>query len=241
MKHIQSSPQRIVSLCADAGVVVSLSCAAASLSYLEAIQAANESVNLTRISDFEQGIRLHVVDSLVALPEVVAAPDGPMLDLGSGGGFPGVPLALASSRPTTLLDSTAKKMRAVEEVLVAEGLATVIATAAARAEEYATQQPNHFAVVVARAVAPLPSLVELAAPFLSTDGVFVALKGSPEGTERTNARRVAALVGLRESSWRELLLPGGSETRTLVTYRRVAEPQVRIPRRTGLAQHSPLA
>lgn len=85
--------------------------------YLDSILEANKVTNLTRITDGEQACLLHVEDSLVGLPEVNEAPAGLYGDLGSGGGFPGVPLALATGRKTLLVDSVKKKMAIVQSAL----------------------------------------------------------------------------------------------------------------------------
>lgn len=232
---------RIIELCASGGVIVREDVAAQILSYLRAILLANRSLNLTRIADDSSAVRLHIVDSLMAIPEVDAAPDGRLLDMGSGGGFPGVPLAVASGRRSVLLDSTEKKMKAVAAALVECRLGSEVDVVTARAEEYALREPGAFAVVTARAVAPLAALVELAAPLLRENGVLIALKGAPDSRERADGSATARVVGLREIGWREFQLPGGAEKRTIVSYRRTGNPKVRLPRRVGLAQHSPLA
>ena len=212
------------------------------LQYLFAVLDANTRINLTRITDPESAIRLHLVDSLVALPELSTAPLGRVLDIGSGGGFPGVPLAVASGREFVLLDSVAKKIAAVVSVLDAlPSPGATIAVSAERAEDVASSDPRGFAAVVARAVAPLPSLVELAAPVLIEGGVLIALKGRPGPEEYASGRAAAKLVGMTELKRRELTLPSGGEMRTIVVYRKTGRSSVALPRRTGLAQNSPLA
>jgi 16S rRNA (guanine527-N7)-methyltransferase len=95
--------------------------------------------------------------------------------------------------------------------------------------------------VIARAVAPLASLVELAAPLLSQNGLFIAMKAKCDEAELAAGRDVATIVGLEERSIRRLVLPDGGETRTIVSYVRTGVSRVTVPRRTGLAQHHPLA
>ena len=87
------------------------------LSHLRMVMDANERVNLTRISDMEEGLLLHVEDSLTALQEMERAPDGLYADMGSGAGFPGIPLAIATGRKTTLIDSRKKKMDEVAAIV----------------------------------------------------------------------------------------------------------------------------
>jgi 16S rRNA (guanine527-N7)-methyltransferase len=212
------------------------------LQYLFGLLDANTRVNLTSITDPEDAIRLHLADSLAALPELLTAPAGRVLDMGSGGGFPGVPLAAVSGREFVLLDSVAKKVTAVASVLGALPTpGATIVVSPERAEEIAGTQGAGFAAVVARALAPLPSLVELAAPLLIDGGLLIALKGSPEPAEYLSGLAAGELAGMAELTRRELTLPHGGEARTIVVYRKTGRPQLTLPRRTGLAQNSPLA
>lgn len=245
--HMEQSRQQLdaqlVSLLRDLGLdVPPLPARVNMIDYLLEILAVNERINLTNITEPEAALRLHIVDSLTALPELAGSPVGPALDIGSGGGFPGVPLAIASGRPFTLLDSVAKKGCAVRDVL--ENLspyALDIEVLSARAEQQAIPDRGQFSAVVARAVAPLPSLVELASPFLQPGGLLIALKGRPDSSERGSGAAVARMVGMAEQSWRELSLPRGGERRTVVAYIKERRSTVDLPRRAGLAQHSPLS
>jgi 16S rRNA (guanine527-N7)-methyltransferase len=212
----------------------------ASCDYLQRILEANTQQNLTRIHESESAVRLHLLDSLSAVPEVAAAPQGELLDIGTGGGFPGVPLALATKRKTVLLDSSQKKIRAVAAALADARIGNVDSVSA-RAEEFAVAHAGTFAVVVARAVAPLAALVELAAPLLIAGGHAVFLKGTPDAAERGAGAVAASTLGLRELRVRELKLPGGGERRSIVTYERIGASSIALPRRTGLAQKRPLA
>lgn len=207
--------------------------------YLGRILELNELHNLTRIHESGSAVRLHLLDSLTPIPEVNAAPEGRLLDIGTGGGFPGVPLALATARSTVLLDSSQKKIGAVSTALADVGIGDVL-TVAARAEEYALREPDSFAVVVARAVAPLSSLAELAAPFLVHGGRAVFLKGAPEVAELDAGDRVGVMLGLERIGTRAFMLPGASERRTIVVFERKAPPTIALPRRVGNAQKRPL-
>jgi len=208
--------------------------------YIVAILDANRQTNLTRIVEPAQAARLHGLDSLAAAIELDLAPQGRILDLGSGGGFPGVPLAIQSGRQTTLLDSVRKKMVAVQEAVESTGLGELVHTVVGRAEEHAREHHGEYSAVLARAVAPLGALVELAAPLLRRGGVFIAMKGAPTPEELASGRGVAEVVGLEEVSVRAFTLPEGGETRSIVAYGWVRESKIRLPRRVGLAQHQPL-
>ncbi|MDR1775309.1 MAG: 16S rRNA (guanine(527)-N(7))-methyltransferase RsmG [Actinomycetes bacterium] len=209
--------------------------------HLNFVVETNTKIKLTAITRLDEGARKHVADSLLCLPEVDGAPAGPLLDLGSGGGYPGIPLAVATGRRVDLLDAVKKKMQIIQEFIDSEAaLKESVRTLPYRAESWAEESPESYAAVVARAVAPLPSLVELAAPLMMDHGTFIGLKGKPSEDEIERGHRVADEVGLEYVSLREYTLSEGEE-RCVVCYRKVREPKRRLPRRTGLAQHRPLA
>ena len=132
---------------------------------LELVIEENKVTNLTRIVDWESAQVLHVEDSLAGLPEVEGALEGPYLDMGSGAGFPGIPLAIMTGRETLLADSVGKKTRALDSFAAELGIDDIVSTYHGRIEDLALQQPNHFSLVTARALSSLASLLELASPF----------------------------------------------------------------------------
>lgn len=209
--------------------------------YLDEVLDENTRVNLTSVNLPTDAARMHVVDSLAASPELSGAPQGALVDIGSGGGFPGVPLALVSGRQTTLLDSVGRKGQAVARALRNIGRSEHIGVVTARAEEHALSDPAAYAVAVARAVAPLPSLVELASPLLRQGGHLLAMKAALTEEELIAGDVAAALAGMRRISLRRFTLPTGHEARSLVVYERSGTPQLALPRRNGLAQKRPLA
>lgn len=242
MKHLDETQASLLArLLVEARLEIGPAVQDALMAYLDAIIEVNRSLNLTRITDPESGVRLHLVDSLLALPEVATAPAGPLLDIGTGGGFPGVPLCVATGRSGTLLDSVGKKARAVNAVLGELRIAEGVSAAPERAEEHARSHRGEYAVVTARAVSELPSLVELAAPLLSQGGMLIALKGSPAPEELERGRLVGSKVGMREVSIRRQELPGEHERRCIVSYERCGHSAIKLPRRTGAAQNTPLA
>jgi 16S rRNA (guanine527-N7)-methyltransferase len=209
--------------------------------HLQLVLAANERLNLTRIDDPERGIRLHIVDSLAPLAEVDSAPRGRYADLGSGAGYPGIPLGVAAGRLAVLVESVGKKAEFLREATRELGLEHQIRVYPGRAEALARQDPGGFSLVTARAVAQLASLVELASPLLMHGGVFVAMKGAPGEEEIAHGDAAGRRVGMQRESVRHLVLPDGDETRTVVRYVKVGEPTVELPRADGRAQHRPLA
>lgn len=163
--------------------------------YLTLVYEANQRMNLTRVPP-EQAVGRHLMDSLCLLA-VYAPPEGAqLLDIGSGAGLPGIPLAIV--RPDlrlTLLDSHGKTVQFLREACDALNLpATVVH---ARAEEWAHTPAarEQFDVAVARAVAKMPILAELMTPFLKTGGVGLALKSVNEREEISQAAPAARILG----------------------------------------------
>jgi len=139
---------------------------------LDELEKWNRKVNLTAIRSRDEMVTAHILDSLVARPLLQGRE---ILDVGTGPGFPGLPLAIVEpDREFTLLDSNNKKIMFVQHVAGLLGLDNVTAVKD-RGEDYA---PGHrFDTVIARALAALPRLVEIAGHHVREDGVFVALKG----------------------------------------------------------------
>jgi len=200
----------------------------------------NQTTNLTSITDYDRALVLHVLDSLLVLPEVQAAPSGALLDMGTGAGYPGLPLAVMTGRAATLLDAREKKMALLLEFISQHPELSSCEAVAGRAEEFACAHREAYTVVTARALAPLPTLVELASPLLRVGGRLIALKGRLSTEERTHAAQLRKATGLGEVSHRTYSLPSG-EHREVVVYEKINPAQIKLPRRTGLAQHKPLA
>jgi 16S rRNA (guanine527-N7)-methyltransferase len=151
--------------------------------HLRLLDAWNPAINLTRVSDPRERATRHLLDSLVAAPHIerLLPNGGKIADLGSGGGFPGVPLAARllsrhDGLSMTLIESIGKKARFLEAVTAASGLAPRLRVAHARAEELVQGGGVRFDVVTARAVAPLGELIRLAVPLLTPTGSLLAWK-----------------------------------------------------------------
>ena len=164
---------------------------------LDELERWNRRVNLTAVRDRAEMVTTHIDDSLSARPLLRGER---ILDVGTGAGFPGLPLAIVEpDRDFHLIDSNNKKIQFVQHVAGLLGLVNVTAVKA-RAEDYA---PGHrFDTVIARALASLPKLVEIAGHHVGEDGVFVALKG------RYPAEELKQLPETWQCSVRELRVPG---------------------------------
>lgn len=206
--------------------------------------AWNDAINLTTIVEPEAIARLHVIDSLAAVPVIAGRPGGRgaalrLVDIGSGGGYPG--LALAAALPdarVVVLDSVAKKARFLEAAAEAMGFApsgrvrpSAIRAEALAAEVRARREPP-FDVVTARAVAALPILLELAFPLLAVGGILVAWKRGDIGVELAAARRAVAALGGGSVTVHDIAIQGLEGHRLVVAEKRGQTPPT-YPRDPG--------
>lgn len=207
--------------------------------HLQLILEINKTTNLTRITDWEQGQLLHVEDSLFGLPALLKAPEGNYADFGTGGGFPGIPLAIMTGRKTLLVDSVKKKIAALDSVISQLGLEEQISTYAGRIEDLSLQQPESLSVISARALSSLPSLLELASPLLQQGGNLICYKSNPDQEEFDTAIAISQKLGMEFSYNYDGYLSDNKTHRTIIVYTKVSDPEVTLPRRVGMAQKKP--
>lgn len=208
--------------------------------HLDLVMEKNHTLNLTRIDDIESGAYLHVVDSLLLRGAFDEAPAGPFVDVGTGAGFPGIPLSIVTRRTALLVDSVRKKALAVDEFVRELGLASQVRVSSARIEELGRTERARYAVVTARAVAQANVLVEYAAPLLIHGGRLVLAKARPTEDEVQCSRRAAKLCGMRLVSRETFELPEGRGHREVLSYERTGNPSIRLPRAIGVAKQRPL-
>ena len=206
--------------------------------YLIEEYGINQVINLTRITNIDQAILLHIEDSLVGISSFEEPYEGEYADIGSGCGFPGVVNAIATNIKTTLYDSTEKKMRAVQEILEEIDVANQIAAITTRVEDLGA--PQRYKYVSARAMTTLPAVLELATPLLEPEGKIIAYKSGNSADEETAAKEILEILGLEQLETIRKVLSDGETLRVIYQYRRVSEPQIKLPRRNGMAQKHPL-
>lgn len=192
--------------------------------------AANRKVNLTGAKSAEE-LAPHLIDSLTVAPYVV----DPIVDIGSGGGLPAIPLAIATGFHVTMIESTTKKVRFLEETLGALGLRGLAISERAEVAGHDPTLRGQFASGTARAVSSAPTVLELVLPFLATGGVAAFQRGGFEPGERNAAEDAALVLGARLDE--EIPLDG--ERRILIV-RKLAETNIRFPRRIGIPEKRPL-
>lgn len=210
--------------------------------FLDELERWNKRLNLISYRDRDELDVKHVQDSL-ALLEVFELEKGQrVLDLGAGGGFPGIPLAILSPETEfVLMDSVGKKMAAVQAMVEAVGLKN-IQTVAGRFEElaHADEYREAFGMVVARAVAPLPSLLEYAAGFVCVHGVFVAYKSAQYAEELNGSLKAQNCLGLTFEGAIDYELAGGAGSRSLLVFRKTKALANAYPRKVGTPKKNPL-
>jgi 16S rRNA (guanine527-N7)-methyltransferase len=202
------------------------------------VLAANEQLNLTRITEESAFIEKHVLDSLLGLEGIGESES--WVDVGAGGGFPGLVIAIARSDfPVLLVEAVQKKARFLEDTAEALGLHNVQVTAE-RAEDAARSRRETFTRASARAIGSLALCLEYTLPFVKEGGEAVLYRG-PEDAEAEDALAlpISAQLGGGAPRTKEHTLPSG-DRRRIVFIPKVAPTPDRFPRRTGAASKRPL-
>ena len=208
--------------------------------YCTELQEWNRRMNLTAITDDEGVAEKHFADSLLPLTMVTLPAGASLVDVGSGAGFPGLPMALA--RPdlrVTFLDSLQKRLTFLAQLT--QKLEVPARMLHARAED-AGQDPQYreqFDIATARAVANLNTLAEYCLPLVKVGGNFLAMKGASGEEELTAARGAIKKLGGEYRETRTLHLPGG-DTRTLILCKKISQTPTAYPRNGGKIAKSPL-
>ena len=210
--------------------------------YEKELLAWNEKFNLTAIRD-TGGVRVkHFLDSLTCVMEMKILPPNRLIDIGTGAGFPGIPLkSMYPNMVLTLVESVGKKAGFCSHIVNLLGLPQV-EVLSIRAEE-AGQLKNHrekYDWAVARAVAALPILLEYLLPLVRVGGAVLAQKGESAHAEAQSAEKAGRVLGGRLKHITPLTLPGVVEERFLVVYDKVAATPPQYPRRAGIPAKSPL-
>lgn len=210
--------------------------------YYQLLIEWNEKMNLTAITEPKEVAVKHMIDSLSCHEEAVFPQGARVVDVGTGAGFPGLPLKIF--RPDirlTLLDSLNKRVNFLREVTEKLQLSEVTCIHA-RAEEGARNPAlrEKFDVAVSRAVAGLPVLAEYCMPFVKTGGTFVALKGMKYAEEAAEGARAIKILGGRECRAVPVKLPGLEDKRAVLYIRKVKATPKAYPRKAGTPEKKPL-
>lgn len=209
------------------------------LRYWELLAEKNQVMNLTAITDPDEAARLHFLDSaaLLALADLRGKS---VVDVGTGAGFPGLPLKiLEPSIRLTLLDAQRKRVDFLREVCGELGLEDVECIHG-RAEAFAAERRESFDIAVSRAVAALPVLAELCLPLVKPGGKFLAMKSVDSAEELNAAGRAVNLLGGRVEKPLDYVISGTEIPRRLVILTKITETQKKYPRTFAKIKKNPL-
>lgn len=211
------------------------------MGYMHGIISWNEKVNLTNLTEEDEFIEKHYIDSLLLWNSESFKKADKIIDVGTGGGFPGVPLAiLYPEKEFVLLDSLKKRLNIINSLTDELGINNVT-TFHGRAEDAAKQKDMReaFDLCVSRAVANLTSLSELCIPFVKIEGYFVAYKGPGAYDEAKEAENAINILGGKLES---ITVPEGQKEseHTLITILKTANTPEKYPRKAGNPLKKPL-
>ena len=206
-------------------------------SLMEITLSTNEKFNLTAIKEPCDFRELMIYDSLLPLKHF-SFDDKNILDVGTGAGFPGLPLAISSRGKFTLLDSTKKKIDHINNVVKELEINNVISVNA-RVEELAHEHKEEFDYVIARAVASLPILIELCLPLCKVGGYFLAMKSTKADEEIKNSQNALKKLNGEISDVYIDTLPSG-EQRNLIVIKKIKVSNNKYPRRYEQIKRLPL-
>jgi 16S rRNA (guanine527-N7)-methyltransferase len=210
--------------------------------YVDLLKNKNEELNLTAITDPHLIWVKHILDSLVAVPFFEAKPGMRVMDLGTGGGLPGIPLAiLFPSIDFTLVDSVQKKITAVEEFAYRLNLKNVrCVTGRAETLGHSTAHRDQYDLVLTRALAPLRVLIELTVPFIHFYGYVIAYKGSEYISELAVSQNAIAKLQAEPPRIFQYSLPEDMGERTIIRITKKRTTPDTYPRRDGMPAKRPL-
>ena len=193
---------------AEYGIIVSEAACEKFDRYAELLVEWNQKMNLTAVTEPQDIVLKHFVDSITALTVLPEKTGLSLIDVGTGAGFPGIPLAIMREDiELTLLDSLNKRLVFLKEVCDALGIRAQLIHSRAEEGGRNPKLRERYDVAIARAVAAMPVLSEYCIPFVKTGGRFIAMKGPDSDAEMQAASRAVELLGGRVSAVKELTLP----------------------------------
>ena len=206
------------------------------LTYLELLFEKNKTLNLTRITDIDSALVLHIVDSLLLSKFMLCSTEDSFCDIGTGGGVPGIPLGCVLECKGLLIDSIGKKISAVNEFAEQLGIQDRIIAKQMRAEEIEAKMKRSFRFVIARANV----VMEYAEPFLMDQGKLLLQKANIEEKELQDALRMAKLCGFEMVSRETFELPNEFGHREILIFQKTKKSKIILPRKNGEAKKHPL-
>lgn len=191
---------------------------------------SNRKFNLTGAKTEEELLE-HLLDSLSVVPYVSA----PYVDIGSGAGFPAIPAAIAAGIPVTMIETTRKKAKFLQQAMAELHLDGEVIAQRAEVAAHDETLRERFASATARAVAVAPTVAEFVLPFLATGGIAILQRGTIDARERTALEDASLMLGAAVEAEHHL-----DGERRIVLVRKTQATALRFPRRTGIPEKRPL-
>ena len=209
--------------------------------YYNLLISWNKKINLTSVTDEDEVLVKHFLDS-IALLQYVDPSDKKLIDIGTGAGFPGIPIKIMCPKcEITLLDSLNKRINFLNEVINDLDLSGIF-TIHGRSEDLGSniQFRGKFDICVSRAVANLSTLSEYCLPFVNNNGVFISYKSGNVYDEIQNADNAISILGGSLSGVKEFMLPESDIERTLIMIKKTDNTPIKFPRKAGIPSKKPL-
>lgn len=211
-------------------------------SYMDGVLDWNEKVNLTAITEHEEFIAKHFVDSVLCVGFEEFKNAETVIDVGTGGGFPGVPLAImAPGKKFVLMDSLNKRLKIIDELTANAGIMNT-ETVHARAEELARNKAHRekYDICVSRAVANLTTLSEYCLPFIKVGGYLLAYKGPDADQEIKEASKAINILGGKLEKVEKAQLEGFGLDHRILFIKKIKNTPAKYPRKAGTPSKEPL-
>lgn len=210
--------------------------------YKELLKEWNKKINITSITDDIEIDIKHFIDSITPLTTNLFRENMKIIDIGTGGGFPGIPLKiLKKDLDVVLLDSTMKRINFLKDVIEKLNLDNIVAIHG-RAEEYGkdVKHREKYDIAVSRAVASLNTLCEYCLPFVKVGGFFISMKGSQIEDELKEARNSIDILGGEVREVKKIELPLSDISHSLIIIEKIKRTPTKYPRGSGKPKKKPL-